>query len=774
MRRRGCLLALLALIAGAALAPSAHADGDPGSDVLAYQSLFLPADAGLSVNQQVQLGNLLHTASRSRFGLRVAVIASRTDLGAVTGLWQKPRGYARFLGLELSLAYKGRLLVVMPNGFGFHWPGHPDAPAYRALGHVRIGPGPAGLGAATQGAVRALAKADGINLGSTGGSPSDTSPGSGAGSTAAGSTDARTAVIFAIVLALASAAAAAILLRRRRGRWAPRVSRRARHALRGRSLRLGLSFAALLTFAVALIAVAVDLVGSSKPAQGDALAANPVLDPGTPLSTPAPDFTLTNEFGRPVSLHSLRGKVVILAFNDSECTTICPLTTSAMLDARAMLGASGSQVQLLGVDANPKATAIEDVLSYSQLHGLLHRWQFLTGSAAQLRSVWKAYSIGVQITQRQVDHSPAVFVIDPRGRLAKLYVTQPSYAAVGQFGQVLAQEASTLLPGHPRVNSNLSYSHIAGLTPADSVTLPRAGGGSVPLGPGHSRLLLFFATWNRQTTGLAGRLNALNGYQSVTAARGLPRLTAVDEASVEASPSALSRFLAGLPKPLRYPVAVDHSGRVADGYEVQGEPWFVLTSPAGRILWYWQVSASGWPTTDALIHQVRNALARVPKNSAGTASPGRQLAGSPSALAALHQQAARVLGSLPALTQRIRALRGYPIVLNAWASWCAPCRSEFGLLASASSRYGRRVAFLGADTDDSSGDAQAFLAQHPVSYPSYQATTTGLRSLLPQGVLGLPTTIFIDRAGKVTFVHTGQYDSQGSLDGDITGYALGR
>ena len=61
----------------------------------------------------------------------MAIISSRTDLGAVTGLWRQPRNYARFLGLELSLAYKGRLLVVMPNGIGFNWPGHSSADAYR-------------------------------------------------------------------------------------------------------------------------------------------------------------------------------------------------------------------------------------------------------------------------------------------------------------------------------------------------------------------------------------------------------------------------------------------------------------------------------------------------------------------------------------------------------------------------------------------------------------------------------------------------------------------
>jgi cytochrome oxidase Cu insertion factor (SCO1/SenC/PrrC family) len=86
---------------------------------------------------------------------------------------------------------------------------------------------------------------------------------------------------------------------------------------------------------------------------------NPDLDPGTSLNNAAaPDFRLTNQFGQQVSLSAFRGKVVILAFADSECTTVCPLTTVSMLEAKQMLGRAGQNVQLLGVDANPDATAV--------------------------------------------------------------------------------------------------------------------------------------------------------------------------------------------------------------------------------------------------------------------------------------------------------------------------------------------------------------------------------------------------------------------------------
>ncbi len=534
-------------------------------------------------------------------------------------------------------------------------------------------------------------------------------------------------------------------------------------------MKSGLAVLVGLALAEALVVV---LSASSSPSAADALASNEYLDPGTSLLRRAPDFTLSDEFGRRLSLRSLRGRVVILAFNDPECTTVCPLMTTAMLDARAMLGAAGARVALVGVDANPAATSIEDVWSYSELHGMLRQWQFLTGSVAQLQSVWRAYGIGAQVQRGEVVHTPALFVIDPQGMIRKLYMTQQSYAAVGQLGQLLAREASSLLPGHPRVRPRFSYAQIPAISPSVPIRLPRAGGGTVGLGPGSSpRLLLFFATWDQAFTSIGGQLDALNRYQSAAAGSGLPALTAVDEGSVEPSAGVLASFLRGLSAPLSYPVAIDRSGRVADGYEVQGLPWLVLVSPAGRILWYWQVSTSGWLSRSALVRQVRAALARAPKASASAAAAAQELAGAPAPLAALHQQASQLLGSGPALVARIRSLRGYPIVINAWASWCTPCRSELGLFAAASVQDGRRVAFLGADANDSAGDARSFLAQHPVSYPSYQASTPDLSSLAV--IEGLPTTVFVNRAGKVVYVHTGQYDSQGTLDADVSTYALG-
>ena len=200
-------LALLATVAiAAAAAQVARADGDPASDYLLGEKVFLPYDAKFPPKQAAELSGLVAAANRAGFKIRVAVIFSDYDMGSVTTLWRKPHTYAKFLGLELGFVYKQRLLIVMPSGFGFNWPRHSPVSEYSLLSKIRIPPGATGLLAAATAAVTRLAAADGVDIAA----PAHvTTP-------AQRNTHDREIILVAVLGALALAAVARYLIRRSR------------------------------------------------------------------------------------------------------------------------------------------------------------------------------------------------------------------------------------------------------------------------------------------------------------------------------------------------------------------------------------------------------------------------------------------------------------------------------------------------------------------------------------------------------------------------------
>jgi cytochrome c biogenesis protein CcmG, thiol:disulfide interchange protein DsbE len=142
------------------------------------------------------------------------------------------------------------------------------------------------------------------------------------------------------------------------------------------------------------------------------------------------------------------------------------------------------------------------------------------------------------------------------------------------------------------------------------------------------------------------------------------------------------------------------------------------------------------------------------------------------ALAALDRQANLLLpGGLAGVRARIRALRGHPIVINAWAAWCGPCREELPIFRSASRAWAGRLAFVGVDVRDDRGSAARLLRAIPVGYPSYEDPHGAIAQ--SYRLVGTPSTIFYDRAGVETHVHPGPYLQRGDLDADIARYALG-
>jgi cytochrome c biogenesis protein CcmG, thiol:disulfide interchange protein DsbE len=148
----------------------------------------------------------------------------------------------------------------------------------------------------------------------------------------------------------------------------------------------------------------------------------------------------------------------------------------------------------------------------------------------------------------------------------------------------------------------------------------------------------------------------------------------------------------------------------------------------------------------------------------------KALAGAPAPLAKLYSEANQLLpGGKDAFEKRVASL-GYPVVANVWASWCGPCRLEFGLFQQVSAKMGKRVAFLGIDAEDSESAAEEWLAERPVPYPTYFETTAEIAATLK--LTGRPDTVFYNAKGEMTHLRIGPYTNDADLEADIKHYAL--
>jgi thiol-disulfide isomerase/thioredoxin len=165
---------------------------------------------------------------------------------------------------------------------------------------------------------------------------------------------------------------------------------------------------------------------------------------------------------------------------------------------------------------------------------------------------------------------------------------------------------------------------------------------------------------------------------------------------------------------------------------------------------------------------------RAPRAAGGAlslAEVSKPVAGAPPELAALRRRVNDLRpGGAKAFDAQLRALRGHPVVVNMWASWCDPCRFELPFLQREAVRRGARVAFLGVNVTDQRGAALQMAARYPMPYPSFEDPRGNLSHRFHSK--GLPTTAFYDARGKLVIVHQGFFPSQAKLAAAIDRYAV--
>lgn len=144
----------------------------------------------------------------------------------------------------------------------------------------------------------------------------------------------------------------------------------------------------------------------------------------------------------------------------------------------------------------------------------------------------------------------------------------------------------------------------------------------------------------------------------------------------------------------------------------------------------------------------------------------------PAPLAAIRSEANELLGGgTEAFERRIEELRGFPIVVNKWASWCGPCRLEFPWFQSLAEDRGREIAFLGVDSNDSESTARQFLGELPLPYPSYSDPGLEIAGELGGPPQAFPATAFYDRSGELVSTRPGVYPNEQELIADVERYS---
>ena len=137
---------------------------------------------------------------------------------------------------------------------------------------------------------------------------------------------------------------------------------------------------------------------------------------------PTPDFTLTDQSGRKVSMSDQRGKLVLVTFLYTNCPDVCPLITQNLNQALQMLGPKRDDVRVLAVSVDPEGDTPESVDKYAKAHHLLPEFHYLTGTRDDLTQVWKDYDVAAVARDPElVDHTAYTMLVDRSGEGRVIY-----------------------------------------------------------------------------------------------------------------------------------------------------------------------------------------------------------------------------------------------------------------------------------------------------------------------------------------------------------------
>ncbi len=301
----------------------------------------------------------------------------------------------------------------------------------------------------------------------------------------------------------------------------------------------------------------------------------------------APNFTLTDQHGHPVSLAQFRGKVVVVSANDDQCQDLCTFLANDIVVANRDLGPAARHVVWLSVNANPFYPQVSSVAAWTDQHGLGNQanWYFTTGTPAQLAHVWSLYGVYVQqdAKDRTVSHSAQMFYVDPSGQQRAVTSFGTAAASTALFAHAMAQVADDLLP------------------PAERVTVggprtPPASAGGATLGASLPPFTLPYLDGGGKlsSSALRGRFSVVNFWSSTcTVCRTeLPSVEAAYrfaghqvnfvgvDVSDQTSPARALAARAGL----TYPLVSDSGGATTGAARVTGLPFTLVLDPSGHVL----------------------------------------------------------------------------------------------------------------------------------------------------------------------------------------------